>query len=107
MQHQSGEFSITSRTLAEFLDSVKAEEVLLEQRLGDIGIASRKAALAMVPTTTFPPEHSRIPIRGHFLHSPDLQELLTVAVACVPTRSELQATEALQASALLQWRTRG
>src|ERR1700687_416648 len=35
--------------------------------------------------------------RGHFLHSPDVRELLTVAAAGVPTRSELQATEALQA----------
>ena len=36
MQHQSGEFSVTARKLAEFLDSVQADEVLLEQRLGDM-----------------------------------------------------------------------
>jgi putative transposase len=62
MQRQSGEFSVTSRKLAEFLDSVQAEEVLLEQRLGDMESRAGKAALAMVPTTTFPAEHSPAPI---------------------------------------------
>jgi putative transposase len=62
MQHQSGEFSITSRKLAEFLDSVQAEEVLLEQRLGDLESQASKAALAVVPRTTFPAEHSPAPV---------------------------------------------
>ena len=66
MQHQSGESSITSRKLAEFLDSVQAEEVLLEQRLGDMESQASKAALAVVPRTTFPAEHSPAPVEDIF-----------------------------------------
>ena len=61
MQHQSGEFNITSRKLAEFLDSVQAEEVLLEQRLGDMESRAGRATLAVVPKTTFQAEHSPPP----------------------------------------------
>jgi putative transposase len=61
MQHQSGEFSITSRKLAEFLDSVQAEEVLLEQRLDDMESRAGKMDLAVVPKTTSPTEHTPAP----------------------------------------------
>ena len=60
MQHQSGEFTVTSRKLAEFLDSVQAEEVLLEQRLGDMESRAGKATLTVVPKSTFPAEHSPV-----------------------------------------------
>ncbi|MGI8746612.1 MAG: Mu transposase C-terminal domain-containing protein [Bryobacteraceae bacterium] len=60
MQHQSGEFSITSRKLAEFLDSVEAEEILLEQRLGDKESRAGKANLAVVPKTSLLAEQSLI-----------------------------------------------
>jgi transposase InsO family protein len=62
MQHQSGEFSVTARKLAEFLDSVQAEEVLLEQRLGDMESRADRATLAVVPKTTFHAEHSPAPV---------------------------------------------
>ena len=62
MQHQSGEFSVTARKLAEFLDSVQADEVLLEQRLGDMESRADRATLAVVPKTTFQAEYSPAPI---------------------------------------------
>lgn len=61
MQHQSGELSVTSRKLAEFLDSVQAEEVLLEQRLGDMESRAGRAKLAVVPKTSFTVEQSPVP----------------------------------------------
>jgi putative transposase len=61
MQHQSAESSVTSRKLAEFLDSVQAEEVLLEQRLGDMESRAGRATLVVVPKSTFPAEHSSVP----------------------------------------------
>lgn len=61
MQHRSGEFSVTSRKLAEFLESVQAEEVLLEQRLSDAESRSGKANLAVMPKTSIPAGQSRIP----------------------------------------------
>jgi len=52
MQHQAGEFNVTARKLAQFLDSVHAEEVLLEQRLADIESGIVNGALAVVPNAT-------------------------------------------------------
>jgi putative transposase len=48
-QCHSGEFTVTSRKLAEFLESVQAEELLLEQRLTDAETQERKAPLASPP----------------------------------------------------------
>ena len=64
MRHQSGEFSITSRKLAVFLDSVQAEEVLLEQRLSDVESRVAKTTLAVVPKTSFSAEPSPVPTEG-------------------------------------------
>ena len=58
-QHHSGEFTVTSRKLAEFLQSVEAEEVLLEQRLNDVESRSRKANLMLLPRQTIPPQRDR------------------------------------------------
>jgi hypothetical protein len=44
-QRQSGEVTITSRKLAEFLQSVQAEETLLEQRLNDAESRGAKPSL--------------------------------------------------------------
>jgi len=62
MKHQPREFSITARKLAVFLDSVQAEEVLLEQRLNDVESRVAKTSLSAVPKTRFPTEHSPIPV---------------------------------------------
>lgn len=48
-QHQSREFTVTSRKLAEFLQSVQAEEILLEQRLNDQETRAAKPDLKIVP----------------------------------------------------------
>ena len=53
-QHHAKEFSVTARRLAEFLDSVQAEEVLLEQRLLEqrstaAELPERKATIAVLP----------------------------------------------------------
>jgi hypothetical protein len=61
MRHQSGEFSVTSRKIAVFLDSVQAEEVLLEQRLSDVESRVAKTTLAVLPRTSFSAEPSPVP----------------------------------------------
>jgi putative transposase len=61
MQHQSGEFSVTARKLAEFLDSVHAEEILLEQRLSDLESRADRATLSVAPKITSQAEHSPAP----------------------------------------------
>jgi hypothetical protein len=60
-QHHSGEFTVTSRKLAEFLQSVEAEEILLEQRLNDVESRSRKANLTLLPKQTVPLQRDRNP----------------------------------------------
>jgi putative transposase len=55
-QRQSGEFTITSRKLAEFLQSVQAEEVLLEQRLNDAESRAAKPNLTVLRKPDIPTE---------------------------------------------------
>ena len=58
-QHQSREFTVTSRKLAEFLQSVEAEEILLEQRLNDAETRAAKPELKIVPKPDTPMKQDR------------------------------------------------
>jgi hypothetical protein len=58
-QGHSGEFTVTSRKLAEFLESVQAEELLLEQRLTDAETQDGKVSHTPPPKPGSPPERDR------------------------------------------------
>lgn len=57
-QQHSAEFNVSSRKLAEFLQSVHAEEALLGQRLNDIESRSTKQNLTIVPKAERLPDRS-------------------------------------------------
>jgi putative transposase len=59
-QRQSREFTITSRKLAEFLQSVQPEEVLLEQRLNDAESRAAKPNLTVLRKPNIPTEQGCI-----------------------------------------------
>jgi hypothetical protein len=71
-RHESREFTVTSRKLAEFLESVQAEELLLGQRLNDTESRSGKAKLSVLSKQHVPPERERAPI-DNCRSSADLQ----------------------------------
>ncbi|MGH9436909.1 MAG: Mu transposase C-terminal domain-containing protein [Terriglobia bacterium] len=60
-RHEPGEFTVTSRKLAEFLESVQAEELLLKQRLNEVESRGGKANLTILPKPYIMPERDRTP----------------------------------------------
>ncbi len=58
-RHEPREFTVTSRKLAEFLESVQAEELLLEQRLNDTESRGGKEKLSVLLKQHAPPERDR------------------------------------------------
>jgi transposase InsO family protein len=59
-RHESGDFTVTSRKLAEFLESVQAEELVLEQRLNDTESRSGKANLTVLSKPHILPERDQV-----------------------------------------------
>jgi hypothetical protein len=71
-RHEPREFTVTSRKLAEFLESVQGEELLLEQRLNDTESRGRKEKLSALPKQHVPPLRDRTHT-GNCKFSADLQ----------------------------------
>lgn len=66
------EFTITSRRLAAFLESVQSEELLLEQRLNDIESRDGTVKLTALPKENIPPRVDK-PLIGPRRSAKDLQ----------------------------------
>jgi putative transposase len=73
-RHESREYTVTSWKLAEFLESVQAQELLLQQRLNDTESRGGKPRLSVISKqhTSPEPEQTRAP-RDNCNSSPDLQ----------------------------------
>lgn len=71
-RHESREFTVTSRRLAEFLESVQAEELLLQQRLNDTESRGRKPKLLILSKQCPSSKEAHTP-RDDCKASPDLR----------------------------------
>jgi hypothetical protein len=60
-QRQSGEFTVTSRKLAEFLQSIEAQELLMEQRLNDAALHAATPHVVTLRQPDIPMEQNRSP----------------------------------------------